>query len=202
VTPVVAAVGSSSQVLWYATRGTGLVALVLLTLTLVLGVSQVVRYAPAGWPRFVVNGLHRNASLLALLLLAVHVLTTVLDTYVHVGVWAVFVPFIGTYHPLTLGLGAIALDLMVAVVISSLLRERIGYNAWRLVHWASYACWPVALVHGLGIGTDRHVAWVLLLNAVCVVVVVAAVVWRLAARPARRAVTARRRRGVPAGRSW
>ncbi len=177
--PIVAALGDNSQVLWYLARGTGLVDLVLLTVTLVLGVGQLAKWAPAGWPRFVVGGLHRNAGLLSIAFLAAHVVTIVLDTYVHIGLWAVIVPFVAGYHPLTLGLGAIALDLVVAVVVTSLWRERVGYRTWRAVHWAAYAAWPLAVAHGLALGTDRSVAWVDLLNGVCVAAVVAAVGWRV-----------------------
>jgi predicted ferric reductase len=178
---MIAAIGSSSQLLWYATRGTGVVALVLLTLTLVLGVAQVARWAPAGSPRFVVNAVHRNTSLLAIAFVAVHVATTVLDTYVHISLVAAFVPFTGSYRRLWLGLGAVALDLMLALIATSLVRDHLRYGAWRLVHWTAYLCWPIALVHGLGTGTDRLVPWVLALDVVCTAAVSAAVVWRLAA---------------------
>jgi sulfoxide reductase heme-binding subunit YedZ len=178
-TMVLGAIGSNSQVLWYVTRGTGLVDLVLLTLTLVLGVGQLARWAPEGWPRFVVGALHRNSGLLSMLFLALHVVTILLDTYVHVGIWAVVVPFVSGYHPLTLGLGAIALDLLVAVVVTSLVRERVGYRVWRAVHWAAYAAWPLAVAHGLALGTDAGVVWVDVLNGICVAAVVAVVGWRI-----------------------
>jgi methionine sulfoxide reductase heme-binding subunit len=174
-----AGIGTNSQVLWYLARGTGLVDLVLLTLTLVLGIGQLTAWSPAGWPRFVVGSLHRNAALLSVCFLALHVVTILLDTYVQIGVWAVFVPLVSGYHPLTLGLGAISLDLLVAVVVTSLLREKIGYRTWRTVHWAAYGCWPLAVAHGLALGTDRSAAWVLALNAVCIAAVVGVGGWRL-----------------------
>jgi hypothetical protein len=81
---------------------------------------------------------------------------------------------------LWLGLGAIALDVLAALLVTSLLRERLGYRAWRAVHWAAYACWPLAVVHGLGTGSDTKLGWVLFINAVCVGTVLAALWWRLA----------------------
>lgn len=179
---VAGAVGTNSQALWYMTRGFGLLDLVLLTATMVMGLTQVVRYARPGWPRFVVSALHKNISLLAVVFLAIHVATAVLDTFAPISIASVFIPFVGKYRPLWLGLGALSLDLLVALVVTSLLRERMGQRAWRLLHWAAYLCWPVAIVHGLGTGSDTKLGWVLALNAVCIAAGVAAIWWRLAER--------------------
>lgn len=176
----IAAIGVNSRALWYLTRGTGLVALVLLTITLILGVTQVVRFARPGLPRFVVAALHKNASLIAIVLLGVHIVTALVDTFAPITVVNVFIPFTGTYRPLWLGLGAIAFDLMIALVVSSLIRDRIGLRAWRAIHWAAYASWPVALAHGLGTGSDSQAGWVLFIYVVCLAAVVGAVGWRLA----------------------
>jgi predicted ferric reductase len=191
----VASIGTSSPALWYFVRATGLVDLVLLTAAMVLGVAEVARYSTTASPRFFWAALHRNLSLLALVFLVLHVVTSVLDTYVSIGVVAAFVPFVGSYHPFWLGLGAVALDLMVALTLTSALRGRIGRRSWRVLHWTAYACWPIAVAHGLGMGTDRAVTWVDGLNACCVAAVVAAVAWRLSAtsrglsRPGRPVVT-------------
>ncbi len=176
---VLAAVGVNSRALWYLTRGTGLVALVLLTVTLVLGITQVVRFARPGLPRFVISALHKNASLVAVAFLAVHIITAVLDTFAPITVVDVFLPFVGTYRPLWLGLGALSFDLMIALIVSSLIRERIGLRTWRALHWTAYACWPVALAHGLGTGTDTKVSWVLFIYVICLGAVLASLAWRL-----------------------
>ena len=147
---------------------------------MVLGLTQAVRFARPGWPRFVVSALHKNAALLAVALLVVHIVTAVLDSYAPIQIVDVFIPFVSSYRPIWLGLGAIALDLLVALLVTSLLRERLGHRAWRAVHWAAYACWPVAVVHGLGTGSDTRLGWVLFLNVVCVAAVLAALWWRLA----------------------
>jgi sulfoxide reductase heme-binding subunit YedZ len=125
-------------------------------------------------------GLHRNASLLALAFTAAHVITTVVDSYVNIPVQDAFIPFISSYRPLWVGLGTVASDLLLALTVTSLLRSRMGLRTWRAVHWTAYACWPVALLHGLGTGSDTPVGWVLLLTLVCVAVVAALVAWRLA----------------------
>lgn len=176
----VALIVTSSTPLWYTTRATGLVALVLLTAAMAAGLLSSVRFERRDWPRFVTLGLHRNLSLLALAFTVLHVLTTVLDTFVSIPLQDAFIPFIGTYRPFWLGLGAISFDLMLALIVTSLVRTRMGLRSWRLVHWSAYACWPIAVVHGLGTGTDTPVRWVLALTAGCVLVVVVLTLWRLA----------------------
>jgi len=171
---------SHSQALWYLTRGTGLVSLVLLTASVVLGILQVKRWSTERWPRFVTAGLHKNVSLLAVAFLAVHIGTTVVDGFAPIGWLDAVIPFRSPYRPLWLGLGAVAVDLLLALIVSSLLRGRIGYRAWKAIHWGAYACWPVAVLHGMGTGTDTKLGLVLILNAVCLAAVVFAVWWRLA----------------------
>ncbi|MGH3274510.1 MAG: ferric reductase-like transmembrane domain-containing protein [Streptosporangiaceae bacterium] len=177
--PLSAAVVGVSP-LWYATRATGVVALVLLTATVILGVAGSTRLTVPGLPRVIVAGLHRNVSLLVLALVGAHVLTTVLDSYTRIGLSAVVVPFSSDYRGFWLGLGAVAFDLLLAVALTSMLRDRLPYQAWRAVHWLAYACWPIALWHGLGTGTDTRLPWMLALDAVCVAGVTGAVCWRLA----------------------
>lgn len=169
----------SSTPLWYTTRATGLVALVLLTVSMALGLLTSVRYEHRRWPRFVTIGLHRSMSLLACVFTTVHIVTTVLDSFVPIGVADAFVPFISTYRPIWLGLGAIATDLLIALTVTSLLRARLPYRTWRLVHWTAYLCWPVAVVHGLGTGTDTKTRWVLGLTLACVAGIAGLVAWRL-----------------------
>ena len=165
--------------LWYATRAAGLVTLLLLTLSVLLGVMTAGRFSSERYPRFLTVGLHRNLSLLALVFLALHVGTTVLDVFVSVPVIAVFVPFAASYKTFWLGLGTIASDLLLALLATSLLRDRLGYRSWRLVHWLAYACWPIGLAHGMGIGTDRATTWVFALTVACAASVAAAASWRL-----------------------
>lgn len=172
-----AAVGPSP--LWYATRATGVIALVLLTATVVLGVAGTARFTVPRWPRVVTAGLHRDLSLLVVGFVGAHVLTTVLDSYAPIGWISVVLPFTSSYRPLWLSLGAIACDLLLAVMLTSLLRVRLGYRSWRAVHWLAYACWPIALWHGLGTGTDSRLTWLLGLDAVCVAAVACAVWWRI-----------------------
>ena len=165
--------------LWYATRATGLVSLLLLTVSVLLGLLSAGRFATGRWPRFLTQGLHRNVSLLTLIFLSIHVATNVIDTFVSIPVTAVFIPFAGSYKQPWLALGAVASDLFAALVATSLIRGYLGHRSWRRVHWLAYACWPAALAHGLGIGTDRTTTVVLVLTVACVASVVAAAAWRL-----------------------
>jgi predicted ferric reductase len=179
--PPQALVVNSATPLWYTTRATGLVAMVLLTVSMACGLLSSVGYQRPSLPRFVTVGLHRNSSLLAVAFTALHVLTTVTDGFVHIPIQDAFIPFISSYRPLWLSLGAIASDLMLALAVSSLLRSRMSSRAWRALHWTAYACWPVALLHGLGTGTDTPVRWVLALTLLCVALVTVLVAWRLTA---------------------
>ena len=169
----IANVGPSA--LWYLTRATGAVALLLLTLSVALGIANIGRLQRPGWPRFVVEGLRRNVSLLALALLLVHIVTSLLDPFAGIKVIDAFIPFTGSYRPIWLGLGAFASDLFVAVALTSVARRRLGHRAWRATHWLAYASWPLAVVHAVGTGSDAKQVWLLALTAVCVSTVVLAV---------------------------
>ncbi|MFF7408839.1 ferric reductase-like transmembrane domain-containing protein [Streptomyces lydicus] len=165
--------------LWYASRAGGTLALLLLTATVVLGIVSGGRARPRRFGRFELGVLHRNLSLLTLVFLGVHVVTAVLDPFVHLG-WAVsVVPFGASYRPLWLGLGTAGLDLLLAVAVTSALRRRLGVRRWKAVHWLAYAAWPLAVFHGVGTGTDTRLPLQLWLYAGCLGAVVAAVWWRL-----------------------
>ena len=164
----------SSPVLWYATRATGLMALVLLTATMVLGILTTVRFSTNRWPGVAQQDIHRRVSMLAVLFVALHVLTSVLDSFVNIGWAAIVVPFASDYKRLWVGLGAISIDILLAVWVTSMLRHRVPAHIWRGLHWLAYVSWPIAVVHGIGIGTDMRLPWVLGLVAVCLLAVAGA----------------------------
>jgi len=174
----------TDAVLWYTTRGAGAVTLILLSAVVALGLLTSARFQPAGWPRLLTAGLHRNLSLTAVAFLVLHVVTAVTDPFTGLGWMAAVVPFASWYRPFWLGLGTVAAELAAALVASSLLRRRIGYRAWRAVHWLAYACWPVAVVHGLGTGTDAGAGWMLVIELLCGGAVAAALTHRLMRPPA------------------
>lgn len=169
------------RALWYLARGTGAVSLVLLTLSVALGVADVRRWSAPRLPRFVVDGLHRTVSLFVVVTVAIHVITTLLDSFAPIRLVDVLVPFVSAYRPLWIGFGALAFDLLLALVITSLARARLGYRGWRAVHWLAYACWPVALLHGLGSGSDIRGGFAFVLSLACAAAVAIAIVARLLA---------------------
>jgi len=169
-----------STALWYASRATGVVSLLLLSLVVMLGILVNRQGRLPGLPSFAVTGLHRSLSLLSVLFIAVHVATAVIDPFVSIGLAAVVIPFASAYQPFWLGLGAVALDLIIALILTSLARAHLSRRVWRSVHWLAYAAWPVALVHGLGISGDLRGGGLLTLAIGCALAVGAAGLWRLA----------------------
>ena len=178
----------TSETLWYANRATGAVCLVLFTVVVLLGIAVRLRTRLPGLPRFGTMSLHRTLSLSATAFLALHITVAVVDGYVNITALDALVPFVSDYQPLWLGLGTVAFDLLLAVLVTSLLRDRLGHRTWRAVHWLAYASWPVALVHGLGIGTDAGTDWMTWLTVTCVATVITAFALRAAqaVRAARR----------------
>jgi len=172
-------VSTLNTALWYAARGTGVVALVLFTLVVLLGILTRSGRTVPGLSGFVTAGFHRNASLVALGFLVIHIVSSIIDPFASIKIVDAFVPFVASYRPIWLGLGAVAFDLVLAIVITSLLRNRIGRRTWRGLHWFTYAMWPIAVVHSLGTGSDSAQPWMVGLVAVCVSLVVIAALWRI-----------------------
>ena len=171
---------SSSTAFWYASRATGIVALLLLTAVLVLGILVNRQGRLPGLPKFAVTSLHRNLSLLSVAFIAVHVLAAVLDTFVSIPLAAGIIPFASGYERLWLGLGAISLDRMLAMIVTSLLRGYLNRVLWRAIHLLAYLSWPIAFAHSIGSSKDLQQGWMLDLAVGCAMIVAAAVIWRLA----------------------
>ncbi|MET3961212.1 sulfoxide reductase heme-binding subunit YedZ [Marmoricola sp. OAE513] len=180
--------------LWVLGRGTGIVALVLLTVSVVLGITVRSRKVLGPVPRFGVTDLHRTAGLTASGLVTTHVLTLLLDPQAGLRLLDLVVPFVGGYRPFWLGLGTLALELVLLVAVTGLLRKRIGERAFRAAHLTSYALWPIALGHSLGTGTDAGTLWMDGLAVCCAVAVLAAGWWRIGpdfGKPSRASAPAR-----------
>jgi predicted ferric reductase len=167
-----------STALWWLGRGTGVMALVMFTLSVLLGILTRSGRAPSWLPRFAATDLHRTAALTGTTLVGIHVASLLFDPYAQLRLLDVLVPFQGAYRPLWLGLGTAAVDLLLAVVVTSLLRRRVGPRVFRVVHWATYVLWPIALLHGLGTGTDALSLWFRVIAYGCAALVAAAVMWR------------------------
>jgi sulfoxide reductase heme-binding subunit YedZ len=169
----------TDSILWFATRGAGIVSLLLFTGVVTLGILTAGRWQTRSWPRFITARLHRDIALLSVVFLAVHIVTAVVDPFTALGPLAVLVPFAVDYERFWLGLGTVALDLGLAIVLTSLFRSRVGVRTWRAVHWLSYAAWPIALLHGIGTGTDTPAPWMQVIVIGCVAVVTGATAWRV-----------------------
>lgn len=173
-------------VLWLVSRAAGIVALVLLTATLVLGTLATAPTRSAGWPRWARQLLHRDLALLSIGTLLVHVGAVVLDDFVDIRWYAAVLPFTSAYQPVWVGLGTLAFDLILVVIATSLLRVRLGARSWRAVHWLVYAAWPIAVLHYLTTGTDAGTRWGVGLAVLAIAAVVTAVGVRFARpQPAR-----------------
>jgi sulfoxide reductase heme-binding subunit YedZ len=172
---------NSSTALWYASRATGVVSLLLMTAVVLLGLLVNRQGRLPGLPRFAVTGLHRNLSLVAVAFVGVHVLTAVMDTYVSIPLTAVVVPLASGYERLWIGLGAVSLDITIAVIVTSLLRRHLSRRLWRAVHLLAYLSWPVAWLHSISSSRDMLHGWGFMLSAATALLVVGGVGWRLAA---------------------
>jgi predicted ferric reductase len=168
----------STQILWFATRGAGIVSLILFTVVACLGLLSAARMQSRWWPRFLTVELHRTLALLSVAFVAVHVVTAVFDPFTHLGLAAALVPLASAYRPLPVALGVVSVWFAAAVVLTSLVRERIGHRVWRAIHWTSYASWPLALAHTVTAGSDAGASWLLAVAAACVLAVGATLLLR------------------------
>ena len=168
----------TNEALWALGRGNGIVALAFMTLSVTLGIASRSGRPMFALPRFGVADVHRFVALAAMLLVLLHIGLLFLDPYAKLRLIDIVVPFLGAYRPLWQGLGTVAFDVLVVVIITSLLRRRIGLRVFRVVHWSTYLLWPIAMAHALGNGTDTGRIWFLAFAGVCALLVAVSLVWR------------------------
>jgi sulfoxide reductase heme-binding subunit YedZ len=173
---------ASTQGLWFVSRGTGLVLLLLFSVVVTLGVATAVGSAPRRWPRFAVSELHRTLALFAIALLILHVVTAILDPFVSIGWAATLIPFASHYRTAAIAAGTMAVDFAGAVLVTSLLRHRLKFRTWRAVHWLAYLAWPLAFAHSLTAGNDLRIWWVQLVELASAAMVATAVAARVLGR--------------------
>lgn len=164
---------------WFLMRGSGVVSLLLLTGVMALGIATRGGVRLGSLPRFATLALHRSLSLLSVVFIGIHVATAVIDPYAAVRLVDVVVPFAAASRPLLVGLGTLAVDLILALVVTGLLRGRIGRRTWRAIHWGAYATWPAAFVHAIGMGTDTPTLWLRLIGIACVALIGGCAAWRV-----------------------
>jgi sulfoxide reductase heme-binding subunit YedZ len=166
------------QVLWFAARGAGIVSLLLSTAVVSLGLLTALRFDRPGWPRFLTVELHRSIALISVIFVAIHVVTAVLDPFTSLGFLAAIVPLASSYRPLDVAFGIISVYLVLAVLLSSLIRDRLNQRTWRAIHWLAYAAWPMAVLHSITAGSDAFAPWMLAIVAGCCATVLAVLTWR------------------------
>ncbi|MCW2598464.1 MAG: Ferric reductase domain protein transrane component domain protein [Frankiales bacterium] len=172
------------SLLWEVTRSTAMVGTLALSAMVTLGVLAA---SPASRiPRFLSQALHRNVAALAVALVTAHVVTVLADPYVPLTWTDGLVPFAASYKSVGTAIGTLGVDVLVVVAATSLLRGRMTHRAWRTVHLTGYALWPLAIAHGLLVGTDNQaVRWICLGGTAPVL---AAALWRAGSAPSPGAV--------------
>ncbi len=175
----------TSPYLWYTTRATGLVALVLFTVVVSLGTFVANRVGGTSVGRFELNELHRSVSMVAIAFLVVHIVSTVVDSFVPTGWLSAVVPMTSSYKRFDVALGAVAFDLILAVWVSSLMKARIANSSWRFIHWFSWLAFVASITHGLLTGTDGRSGIGLGVIIACATVVILSALWRYVKRPTR-----------------
>ncbi len=179
--------GSTSSLLWYVARGSGIVAFILLSFSVMLGIAMNRRWYSANWPRMVVDAMHRWFTITFFTFTAIHVTTIMLDPFSHVSLMNAIIPFSGGYRPFWMSLGVIAIELGLAIGASAWIRRFIGYRAWHIMHGLAYPIYALSLFHALGTGTDTGTPWTNMVYGGSVVMIVLAVTWRLSPAPKLRA---------------
>jgi methionine sulfoxide reductase heme-binding subunit len=176
---------TSNPVDWYAARAAGIVAYLMLSAVVTLGIALAGR-APGRrwrrWPMFAVEDVHRVGGLLVGSFIALHVATIAIDSFLPFSVVQLAVPLTASYRPIWTALGIVAAELLLALAVTNHYRRRIPRRTWRLAHYANFAVWIAATLHGLGSGTDRSTPWMIGLFAACAAAVAAAATWRVGVR--------------------
>lgn len=169
---------TSSPAIWYAARASGVAAYVVLSAVVAVGIGLGGKAQSRSWPRFTVEDVHRFGGLLVGSLIGVHVATIAVDSFLPFSLTQLVVPFTASYRPLWTGLGIAAAEILLALAITNHYRKRMPYRRWRLAHYANFAVWGLASLHGLLTGTDRGAAWLAILYGVSVATVATLALWR------------------------
>jgi sulfoxide reductase heme-binding subunit YedZ len=181
---------TTSPIDWYAARAAGVVAYVLLSVVVTLGLTMAGRARLARWPKFAIENVHRTGGILVGVFVTIHVVTIAIDAYLPFPLASLVVPGIGRYRPLWVAFGIVAAELLLALAFTNHYRHRlIPHPVWRRFHYLNFAVWVAATVHGIGSGTDRNAVWLLAVYAAAAASVAGAIAWRfLRLRPLAAAV--------------
>jgi DMSO/TMAO reductase YedYZ heme-binding membrane subunit len=164
---------------WEVARAGGMLAYVLATASVVLGLLLSLGVRSQRWPRFITNELHRFLSVLTLIFVVIHTIAVLVDPFTAFTPAEVLVPFASHYRPLWIALGIVAGYLALAVWASEYVRGRIGYAWWRRFHYLAFAVFVLGALHGVGTGSDTREWWGLATYGVTIGAVVILIGWRL-----------------------
>jgi methionine sulfoxide reductase heme-binding subunit len=171
---------TSDPAAWYAVRAAGVVAYLLVTAVVLLGLQMSSRRRLPMWPRIAIEDVHRFAAFAAGAFVLIHIVAIAIDSYLPFSLESLVVPFISKYRPAWVGVGIVAAELMLAVAIANRLRGRVlSYAAWRRTHYATFGVWGAATVHGIASGTDRSSTWLVAVEVAAAAAVMAMTAWRV-----------------------
>jgi predicted ferric reductase len=173
---VIAAAGTT----WYAARAGGMLAYLLLSASVAVGLLMSSRARLQRWPRFALEDVHRFMGILAGTFIVVHGAALLLDHVMSFTLARLLVPGAASYRPLWVALGVVAAELLAALAVTNHYRKRLPHRLWRRLHMLNFAVWALALVHGLTAGTDAFTTWALVLYAGSAWLVLALLIHRIA----------------------
>lgn len=169
----------ASATAWYTARAGGMLAYVLLSASVAVGLLLSGRARLQRWPRFALEDVHRFLGILAGTFIVVHGGVLLLDHVVPFSLAQLLVPGASSYRPLWVALGVVSAELLAALAVTNHYRKRLRHDLWRRLHMLNFAVWGLALLHGLTAGTDASTVWALLLYAGSAWLVVALLVHRI-----------------------
>ncbi|HXJ63500.1 MAG TPA: ferric reductase-like transmembrane domain-containing protein, partial [Actinomycetota bacterium] len=154
-----------------------------LSAVVALGLSMAGRMSLERWPKFAIESVHRFGGILVGVFIAIHVVAVAIDAYLPFSLTSLFVPFTAKYRPVWIGLGIVAMELLVALAVTNHYRnKRLQYLTWRRLHYTNFVVWGAATLHGVGSGTDRSQPWLIAIYAAAVAIVCGLIAWRVARR--------------------
>jgi methionine sulfoxide reductase heme-binding subunit len=175
-------------VAWYSDRAAGIVALVLLTGGVCLGIALAGRARSTRWPAFAIEEVHRYLGFLTGAFIGLHAFAILVDSYVPYSLTQLLVPGTAATRTIPVAAGVVSAELLAALALTNRYRKRLTYAFWRKAHYLNFLVWILALGHAITAGTDSDRPWAAYLYGTCAAAVSGLLAWRiLLGRPQARA---------------